>query len=880
MSFNGLLTSSMALIPVFAAAQTQQRPNIMVILVDDMGYSDPECFGGEVKTPNINALANEGVRFTQFFNLGRSCPSRASLLTGLYAQQTGITGMGLSLNRECVTIPEVLREAGYHTSMSGKWHLSLTQSYGGNTSANHLAWLNHQNYFNNRPFSDLSTYPCNRGFEEHWGTIWGVVDHFDPFSLVHNETPLYTGAEGDELPEGFYSTDFVTDKAVEMLNGYATDDDDKPFFMYVSYNAPHWPLHAKPEDIAKYDGVYDSGWDVIRRQRYERMVQLGLIDPAETPEAPNESGRQWANETDKQWLADNMEVHAAMVDCVDQGIGKIIATLKANGQYDNTIIVFSSDNGASSENYNIGDFDRHNATRDGRRVVHNSRTPGDQLSYNYLGNGWAGCVNTPFRYWKAESYHGGIAAPTIVVWPKGMGSDLKGSIVKAPCHYIDFMPTFLDAAGAEYPATYNGNSIRPLSEEGRSLYAAIKGEADFEADRTMYWEHENGRAVRQGSWKLTSLRNGGWRLYDLSNDYSETTNVAGQYPEKAEELRRMWNEWAADMPSVKQDPAIEETPVEEVFNFHFDDNYDNAADNGLNLSAPVGDLKFVEGKYGKALQFDGDGDYIEWLNANQFNPAKHQCTICMWIRDDETVVPTDGESQDGAWFRDRVVLAQKDNAGTGRIAFYTRVETPQNGGDSKYFYNNFFCNVQSRSAAQNLTNAEASPKVAPRRGQWQHVAMVYDPFRKTVDWYIDGRFANTVDITGNLESNVGGLRIGGHKAGKDWFKGAVDELAFYRGKLSPAEIAWKATHAPGDEFDSVESVGAKASALTYDAQSNCIGMADGSVMSQVRVYDLSGKLVKSGEGRISLSFSDFISGVYVAKAVNNKGEASTLKFEI
>lgn len=551
-----LLLSATAALPVVASAQAEdRRPNIMVIMVDDMGYSDLGCFGGEIHTPNLDDLANNGMRFTQFFNAGRSCPSRAALMTGLYAQQAGIMAMGQSLNTECVTIPEVLKTAGYHTAMTGKWHLSLTQGIGNN--ADQMAWLSHQNTFNNRPFAPIETYPCNRGFDEHWGTIWGVVNHFDPFSLVHNEEPIYT----DAIPSDFYSTDFITDKTIDLIDDLSAKEE--PFFMYVAYNAPHWPLHAKPEDIKKYDGMYDEGWDVMREKRYARMVELGLISPEQTPVSRNESGRLWENETDKEFQAANMEVHAAMIDCVDQGVGRIIQKLKETGEYDNTIIIFSSDNGASSENYGIGEFDRHDRTRDGQMVTHDSRTPGDQLSYNYLGTGWAGAINTPFRYWKAESFHGGIAAPTIVHWPAGMKSG-KGSIVNEPCHFIDIMPTCIALAGAEYPSTYNGHSIKPLAAEGRSLLPLISGEGEWNGERTLFWEHENGRAVRVGNWKMTSLRNGGWQLFDLSTDYSETNNVAAEHPDKVREMKTLWNNWAKSV-GLKVEEEMADTEKEPLF---------------------------------------------------------------------------------------------------------------------------------------------------------------------------------------------------------------------------------------------------------------------------------------------------------------------------
>ncbi len=530
-----MLTAATAL-PALASAQQAQKPNILLIVVDDMGYSDMGCFGGEINTPNLGAMANNGARFTQFYNSGRSCPSRAQLLTGCYPHTCGITGMGRSLTKDCVTIPEALKGAGYRTAMSGKWHLSLTRGIGNNDDQ--LKWLSHQDTFNNRPFAPLDTYPCNRGFDDHIGTIWGVVNHFDPFSLVHNEEPIFT----DKIPSDFYSTDFITDRAIDYIDDFSKGND--PFFLYVAYNAPHWPLQAKPEDIAKYKGKYDEGWDVMRKNRYNRMVELGVIDPNETPEAPNESHRAWADESDKAFQAANMEVHAAMIDCVDQGVGKIIAELKDKGLYENTLIMFSSDNGASSENYTIGDFDRHNMTRSGQRVVHNSPTPGDELSYNYLHTGWAGAVNTPFRYWKRESYHGGVATPTIIQWPAGMKIP-AGSIVKDPCHYIDVMPTCLEIAGASYPSEYKGNKIQALPAEAQSIVPLLKGSDDWNSERVMYWEHEGGKAVRVGDWRLTQVIDGKWALYDLSKDNSETTDLSAQYPEKVKELKKMWNIWAA-----------------------------------------------------------------------------------------------------------------------------------------------------------------------------------------------------------------------------------------------------------------------------------------------------------------------------------------------
>jgi len=517
------LTSSILL------AQQAQKPNIIIILADDMGYSDPGCYGGEINTPNIDALANNGMRFTQFYNCSRSCPSRASLMTGLYAQQVGITGMGLSLNNKCITIPEALKPAGYSTGMTGKWHLSLTKALPDNEDQ--LKWMAHQADFGN--FAPLASYPCNRGFDEHYGIIWGVADYFDPFSLVHNETPVKT------VPSDFYMTDYVTEKTIALIDTFSKKA--APYFLYVAYTAPHWPVQAKPEDIAKYKGKYDGGWDALRTSRYNRMVEMGLIDPAKMPVSHNESNKLWANEKHKSWESANMEVHAAMVDCLDQGIGKIVAKLKATGQYENTIIFFMTDNGASPERYPEAGFDRPSMTRSGQPILQPGAypTPGPETSASTIGEGWAGALNTPFRYWKSESFHGGTATPMIVQWPSGLKAS-HGSLTNQVVHVMDMMPTCLELAGATYPTTYKGNEIIPL--ESQSIKPILDGKTRVQ--EPIYWEHEGGRAVRVGNWRLVSLKNADWQLFDMANDLSETKNVATVHPGKVNELKELWNTWA------------------------------------------------------------------------------------------------------------------------------------------------------------------------------------------------------------------------------------------------------------------------------------------------------------------------------------------------
>lgn len=850
-----LLLSATAALPVVASAQAEdRRPNIMVIMVDDMGYSDLGCFGGEIHTPNLDGLANNGMRFTQFFNAGRSCPSRAALMTGLYAQQAGIMAMGQSLNTECVTIPEVLKTAGYHTAMTGKWHLSLTQGIGNN--ADQMAWLSHQNTFDNRPFAPIETYPCNRGFDEHWGTIWGVVNHFDPFSLVHNEEPIYT----DAIPSDFYSTDFITDKTIDLIDDLSAKEE--PFFMYVAYNAPHWPLHAKPEDIKKYDGMYDEGWDVMREKRYARMVELGLISPEQTPVSRNESGRLWENETDKEFQAANMEVHAAMIDCVDQGVGRIIQKLKETGEYDNTIIIFSSDNGASSENYGIGEFDRHDRTRDGQMVTHDSRTPGDQLSYNYLGTGWAGAINTPFRYWKAESFHGGIAAPTIVHWPAGMKSG-KGSIVNEPCHFIDIMPTCIALAGAEYPSTYNGHSIKPLAAEGRSLLPLISGEGEWNGERTLFWEHENGRAVRVGNWKMTSLRNGGWQLFDLSTDYSETNNVAAEHPDKVREMKTLWNNWAKSV-GLKVEEEMADTEKELLFYYPFDGDLTDKSPNNYPLSS--NGHSFAEGRFGQALSLNGNAQYLDFNTTGTVNTKDTQYTICAWVYDEETAVPTSGTAENGNFFRDEILLAQKDHNGTGRILLYTRLETPQSGGDTRMFFNNFLGNRHNPASDGSF-----------RRGVWQHVGVVCNPVDRNVTYYIDGERDLTV-ATNAFEACQGGFRIGGHKNNKDYWHGKIDELYFFKGLLSAEEIR----SIRDNTFFStgIDKTGAADFRVVFDNTTRTLRAHDGSTLKSVALHSSTGQEIMSVRNKSHVSLGSLPKGVYIASVAGNTGENMSLKITL
>ncbi|MCF0176060.1 MAG: arylsulfatase [Bacteroidales bacterium] len=528
-----------------AAAGKDKRPNIIVILADDLGYSDLGCYGGEIQTPNLNYLAETGLRFTRFYNTSRSCPTRASLLTGLYQHQAGIGRMTFdagenfpgyrgTLSRNAVTIAEVLKEAGYTTSMVGKWHIAETP-----LREDQEDWLNHKVF--HETFSDLCHYPINRGFDSHYGTIYGVVDYFDPFSLVEGEEPV------KEVGEGYYITQALSDRAEKEIRQYAKDD--KPFFMYLAYTSPHWPLHALPEDIEKYKDTYTGGWEQIRNARYERQQEMGLFGDQTDFLTARQFNDRWEDNETAEWDARAMAVHAAMVDRMDQGIGQVIRALRETGQLDNTLILFMSDNGCSPEecqNMKPGDNDRPSLTREGEAMVYpknKEKLPGPETTYAALGARWANVANTPFRFWKAKSYEGGICTPMIAHWPKGMKKGSAGSVTTEQGHVMDIMATCVELAGATYPETFKGHSVIPM--EGLSLVPVFKT-GTREGHEYLGFEHFTERAfISRDGWKI--VRPGDkaeWELYNMNEDRTEKHNLAKTNPAKLDEMVKAYNEWA------------------------------------------------------------------------------------------------------------------------------------------------------------------------------------------------------------------------------------------------------------------------------------------------------------------------------------------------
>lgn len=495
------------------AQQQRAKPNIMVILIDDVGYSDIGCFGSEIATPNLDKLAQGGVKMTQFYNNARCCPTRATLLTGLYPHNAGIgwmtgTNMGEpgyigELNQNCVTLAQVLKPAGYDTYATGKWHVAAnTNNYAG----------------------PKYNWPLQRGFDRYFGIVPGGASYFAPKALTSGNNNVKPG-------KGFYLTDAIADTTVKYIHEQAPKKD--PFFMYVAFTAAHWPLHAKPEDIKKYEGKYLTGWDNIRKTRYAKQQAMGLFDKSVKFNERDADVPAWESipEGDRALWAKRMAIYAAQIDCMDQGVGRIIKALKETGQYDNTFIIFLSDNGACAE------------------FIDRTKGPIEELgtnkSYESYRINWANASNTPFKLYKHWVHEGGISAPCVVSWPKHLAH--PGTIINTPTHIMDVMPTFMELSGATYPTTFNGKDIHPLL--GRSFIPLLKG--NVMPDRTIFWEHEANRAVRTNEWKLVSKGKTTppyttpWELYNMANDRAETNNLAAKYPDRVKDMAAQWDKWAA-----------------------------------------------------------------------------------------------------------------------------------------------------------------------------------------------------------------------------------------------------------------------------------------------------------------------------------------------
>jgi len=521
-----------AAVLAFAAFSPQgktEKPNIVLILADDMGYSDIGCFGSEIHTPNLDRLASQGLRMTHFYNASRSCPTRASLLTGLYQHQAGVGDMVNDLgypsyqgylNDKCVTIAEVLKQNGYSTFMSGKWHV-------GNIPEVH---------------------PLKRGFDRFFGLIEGAGSYFKPIAYRPNMKPVRWMLDDKNFfppDSGFYFTDAVGDYAVEFLR--EREATDKPFFLYMAFTAPHWPLHALPEDIDKYRGKYMAGWDKLREERYNRMLSMGILESSTKLSPRDERSPLWDTLTDeekKKWDL-RMAVYAAMIDRMDQNIGKVVSYLEKTGEINNTLIIFLSDNGGC-----------HESTRSQAQFLKVKGETGTPDSFDAYEYPWANASNTPFRMFKHWVHEGGIATPFIAYYPKLIKG---GRIDTQTAHIIDIMPTIVQLTGAHYPGKIvdladvesreilQERNILPM--EGTSLVPVFKGK-NLKRKTPLFWEHEGNRAVMDGDWKLVSAYDNGkkefmkWELYNLKEDRSELNDLSEKFPKRTAKMISEYEKWA------------------------------------------------------------------------------------------------------------------------------------------------------------------------------------------------------------------------------------------------------------------------------------------------------------------------------------------------
>ncbi|MQA81293.1 MAG: sulfatase-like hydrolase/transferase [Streptosporangiales bacterium] len=496
-----------------------------------MGFSDIGCYGGEIDTPNLDRLARAGTRLTQFYNSPRCTPSRASLMTGLHPHQVGVgilnfddtpDGYPGNLSERCVTAAEALGAAGYGTYLSGKWHLASDME-------------------NPNP-----AWPARRGFDRVYGTLEGAGSFYQPRTLVRDERNV----EEEALDPEFFYTDAISDNACGFVADHHERRGDDPLFLYLAYTAPHWPLHAHEDDIARYRGRFDEGWDVLRRKRLDRLVNEGILDEAWPLSDRDPRVEAWDDTADKEWQARRMEVYAAQVTRMDAGIGRVLDTLDRLGRLDNTLFVFLSDNGGCAEEMppeSVKEFvtsfvPMHEHTRAGVPVVPGNTSevmPGPEHTYASYGRGWANLSNAPFREYKHWVHEGGIATPFLVHWPAGLGQPRR--LCHTPYQLVDVLPTLLDVAGAAYPSERAGELVPQA--EGRSMLPALRGE-DVDGERPLFWEHEGNAGVRQGRWKVLRKHAKDWELYDVAADRTELHDLAAEHPGRVASMTTAYEGWA------------------------------------------------------------------------------------------------------------------------------------------------------------------------------------------------------------------------------------------------------------------------------------------------------------------------------------------------
>lgn len=502
--------------PTTRNAQPLRKPNVLLILADDMGYSDLGCYGGEIPTPNLDQLAQDGLRFTHFYNTARCCPTRACLLTGVTPHEAGMGHMATlstwgarhhinawysgDLRQDTCTLAELLKSANYRTAMSGKWHVTK--------------------YINptHKDFPGKYNWPLQRGFDDYYGMLHGADSYFSPKNIVRNNDII------PPIPndESYYTTEVFAQETIRQINEAARTP-DQPLFLYLAFNAPHWPLHIREVELKPFAETYTDGYEPIRNARLAKMKSLGIV-PSQTQLPP--INQPWKAVKNKADAARRMAIYAAQIHVMDRMIGQTITALKETGRFDDTLIIFLSDNGACAEVLDRGKV----------------KTPGGPNSFTAYFRNWAQVSNTPLRQYKSSTYEGGAATPCIIHWPQGIELQRRGTLISTPAHIYDIMPTLAELSGATYPKVRQGHTVQPM--EGISILPYVLGQKVEAVERTFVWEHEGNRAIRRGHWKALSMRNKPWKLYDLSIDRNEATNLAKQHPERLKALIEHWKKEA------------------------------------------------------------------------------------------------------------------------------------------------------------------------------------------------------------------------------------------------------------------------------------------------------------------------------------------------
>jgi arylsulfatase A-like enzyme len=720
------LTLNIALLSKEAKLNAQ-KPNVIVILVDDMGFSDLGCFGSEINTPNLDNLASNGLRFRQFYNAGRCCPTRASLISGLHPHQAGMGHMAGgalipdqsdsymgALNYQCVTLAEVLKPAGYFTGMLGKWHLSS---------------------------GAFPVFPHLRGFDRSYmgGGFYYLTDYAGDHPIKIDGVDSSTG--GDPDPDNWYSSY----KFAEWGNKYIDEalSLNKPFFLYLAFNAPHFPITAPDTVVSKYRGRYSNGWSELRKERYAKQKAIGLIDDSYILTPDDDSYTSWNDLTAEQKLEQDsiMATFAACVEVMDQSVGRVVEHLKQKGILDNTLILFMSDNGGNAEGLSSG-------------LGNNSGSGpiGTAFSYLRCGRGWANAQNTPFREYKHYIHEGGIHTSFIAHWPDGISE--KGTFRDQPAHLIDIMPTLVEVSGATYPTTYNGNEIHPM--QGVSLIPAFNNQS-LERD-TLYWEHEANRGIRISNMKCVAkvdpLRtflpadHNKWELYDLSVDPTELNDLAVQNPQELNEMIAFWEKWANEKKILPWPWGEYEEPEPVigniVFHFPFDGNLIDASENAVEITNPINNSEFFStdstGLYGKALALSGTSDtYLHIARTALLDPSTSDYTVCAWVKnksnEDHNV--------------EQIILHQSDLTGSGSTRYLLACigsGTPQSQ------------NLQI-GTFMGATNNKSNGYIP--RNEWTHIAITGTNSTKTLKFYINGELDKEV-ITNDFEASSHGYLLGKH----------------------------------------------------------------------------------------------------------------------